>query len=56
MKQDANKGLAKMYWVLGIIIILFFVLGGILWWYDKYLIHEIHEHALSGVLFHYLWK
>jgi uncharacterized membrane protein YqiK len=52
MKQDANKGLAKMYWVLGIIIILFFVLGGILWWYDKYL---IVEHTLSGVLFHYLW-
>ncbi|WP_157076323.1 hypothetical protein [Alicyclobacillus kakegawensis] len=40
MKQDANKGLAKLYWVLGIIIVVFFALGAILWWYDDYIIHE----------------
>ncbi|WP_155836084.1 hypothetical protein [Alicyclobacillus herbarius] len=45
MKQDANKGLAKLYWVLGIIVVLFFALGAVLWWYDDYI---IHEHATAA--------
>ncbi|MCL6633282.1 MAG: hypothetical protein K6T63_11705 [Alicyclobacillus herbarius] len=45
MKQDANKGLAKLYWVLGIIVVLFFALGAVLWWYDDYI---IREHATAA--------
>ncbi|MBX6353383.1 MAG: hypothetical protein IRZ10_08590 [Thermoflavifilum sp.] len=45
MKDNPNEGLAKVYWVIGIIVIGLLVLAGILWWYDAYLLHEVAEHG-----------
>jgi hypothetical protein len=48
VKRNPNEGLAKVYWVIGIIVIGFLVLGGVLWWYDAYLSHEAAQSAGQG--------
>ncbi|MCI0182655.1 MAG: hypothetical protein OWR52_11290 [Acidibacillus sp.] len=40
MKQNANEGLNKTFWVVSIIFILFFAMGAILWWFDASLMHS----------------
>lgn len=40
MKQNANEGLAKTYWIIIASILLMIVLGAILWWYEGYVFYH----------------
>ncbi|MHB1682902.1 MAG: hypothetical protein ACYCYO_08760 [Bacilli bacterium] len=37
MKRNANEGLPKVYWTLIVVFAVLVVLGGVLWWFDGYM-------------------
>ncbi|MHB1629625.1 MAG: hypothetical protein ACYCVB_14875 [Bacilli bacterium] len=40
MKRNANEGLSKVYWTLIVTMAVLTVLGGVLWWFDGYILHK----------------
>ncbi len=40
VKRNANEGLSKVYWTLIVTMAVLTVLGGVLWWFDGYILHK----------------
>jgi len=37
--DDPNKGIPVVIWVTALTVVILFIIAGILWWWDGYILH-----------------